>query len=98
MEIKIKETVVQNDVHIGVNGTRGHFVIRLVEVESRQDSELVSGKSQLIKFKYLIYFSEPGKPTSGCEGDSVETADCNANECGSFECCQYITLSRLVFR
>ena len=27
----------------------------------------------------------------------METSDCNDNECGSFDCCQYITLSRLVF-
>jgi hypothetical protein len=42
LEIKIKETVALNDVHTGVNGTRGHFVILTVEVENRPDNEHVS--------------------------------------------------------
>ena len=50
LEIKIKETVALNDVHIGVNGTRGHFVIRLVVAESRLDSEHASGRDRLIKY------------------------------------------------
>ena len=49
LEIKIKEIVVRNDVHIGVNGIRGHFVIRLVEAESKQDSEHASGRDKPIK-------------------------------------------------
>ena len=48
LEIKIKKSVARNDVHIGVNGKHGHFVIKLVEVENRRDSGDVLGSIKMI--------------------------------------------------
>ena len=55
LEIKIKKSVARNDVHIGVNGKHGHFVIKLVEVENRRGSEDVLGSIKIISRTWLKF-------------------------------------------